>query len=125
MQTWPSTLIVDDNAAARTLIAELLRAVGADEVAQASSAEEALDLLEERRFAVIISDYRMEGMDGVAFLEALRARGDRTPMVLLSAAPDKGGVIRATHQEAVDFFPKPFRINDLVGAVERLLLVAA
>ena len=59
-------------------------------------------------------------MDGVAFVEQLRGTGNRTPVLVLSGAPDKMGVIRAARYDAVDFFPKPFEIHTLMGAMERL-----
>jgi FixJ family two-component response regulator len=71
-------------------------------------------------FSMILADYRLEGMDGVQFVEQLRATGDETPVIMLSGAPDKNGVIRATSHTKVDFFAKPFRVADLMGAMDRL-----
>jgi CheY-like chemotaxis protein len=117
----PSILVIDDNAEMLSILAELLTALGAQKVRQVTSAEEALDVLQQERFTIILSDYRLEGMDGVQFVEHLRQTGDRTPVIMLSGAPDKPGVIRATRQELVDFFPKPFRSSDLACAMDRLL----
>ena len=117
----PSILIIDDNADNLSVLAELLLAMGAGSVRQVSSAEGALEILATESFSIIISDYRLEGMDGVEFLECLRQMGNRTPVVMLSGAPDKQGIIRATKLERVDFFPKPFRMAELTCAMERLL----
>jgi DNA-binding response OmpR family regulator len=70
---------------------------------------------------LIIADYRLGGMNGVELLERLRAPGDQTPLLLLSAAPDKAGVIRAASQPKVDFFGKPIRVAELVGAMNKLV----
>jgi len=100
-----------------------MTALGAENVAEAESAEDALQLVEKQQFDLIVSDYRLEGMNGVEFLEQVRAKGNQTPVLLLSGAPDKAGVIRATQQTKADFFTKPFRIGDLTDAMEKLLKV--
>jgi DNA-binding NtrC family response regulator len=116
----PSVLLIDDESQVLDILAQLFAAVGISRVVRAGSAEEALHILQNQTFAIIVSDYRMEGMDGVAFVEQLRAAGNRTPVLMLSGAPDKMAVIRAARQPAVDFFPKPFEMQELVGAMERL-----
>jgi two-component system, OmpR family, response regulator len=103
MRTIPSILLIDDNADALETISKVLTAVGVKNVCEASSAEEAFGILKTRKFSLIIADYRLGGMDGVEFLERLRASGDQTPLLLLSGAPDKAGVIRAASQPKVDF----------------------
>jgi DNA-binding NtrC family response regulator len=116
--------VIDDETSVLELLGELFKAIGVARVRRASSAEEALRILKTERFAIIVSDYRLDGMDGVAFIEQLRSGGNRTPVLMLSGAPDKLGVIRAAHHDAVDFFPKPFEIQHLVGAMERLAQAA-
>lgn len=116
----PSVLVVDDEASVLEMLGQLFTALGVSRVQRASSAEEALDILDREQFAMIVSDYRMGGMDGVAFIEQLRDRGNTTPVLMLSGAPDKLGVIRAANQPRVDFFAKPFELRQLVGAMERL-----
>jgi DNA-binding NtrC family response regulator len=124
INTIPSVLLIDDEAQVLDILAQLFSAIGISRVVRAPSAEEALRILRNQKFAIIVSDYRMEGMDGVAFVEQLRATGNRTPVLMLSGAPDKMAVIRAARQPAVDFFPKPFEVQKLVGAMERLAAAA-
>jgi CheY-like chemotaxis protein len=120
MRSVSSALIVDDNSLALQTFGQLLRALGVDDICEASSAEEALEIVTSRKFAVILCDYRMEGLDGVQFVERIRQRGDQTPVIMLSGAADKTGVIRATQYPGVDFFAKPFEIGELTGAMERM-----
>ena len=117
----PSALVIDDNADSMSALSELLTALGSERVRAVPSAEEALEILKTESFSIILSDYRLEGMNGAEFLERLRQSGDQTPVVLLSGAPETRGVIRATGLERVDFFAKPFRLEELNGAMERLL----
>jgi CheY-like chemotaxis protein len=121
MRAIPSVLVIDDNFAALKALTSLMSALGAESVSEAESAEEALQLVGKQRFDLIVSDYRLEGMNGVEFLEKVRAQGNQTPVLLLSGAPDKAGVIRATQQTKADFFTKPFKIVDLTDAMDRLL----
>lgn len=120
MRAVPSVLVIDDNPDTLETLAALLSSLGVEDVAQAASAEVALDVLKTRRFSLIISDYRLEGMDGVEFLDALRGTGDATPVIVLSGAPDKSAVIRAISHPHADFFAKPFRMADLMVAIDRL-----
>jgi CheY-like chemotaxis protein len=103
------------------MLAELMKAWGTEKVSAVASAEEALDLLSRERFTLILSDYRLEGMDGVKFLEQVRQSGDLTPVLLLTGAPQERDIIRAVQQPNVDVFAKPFRLADLNGAMQRLL----
>lgn len=117
----PSILLIDDNAEALETIGKVLTAVGVNTVCAVGSAEAALERVKTQTFSLIIADYRLGGMDGVEFLERLRAAGDQTPLLLLSGAPDKAGVLRATRLPKVDFFGKPFRVADLVSAMDKLV----
>ena len=125
MPAIPSALVIDDNCDALDAIGQVLTASGVQSVCPAHSAEEALDILKSRRFNLVVTDYRLDGMNGVEFLETLRASGDQTPLLLLSGAPDKAGVIRAVSQPKVDVFGKPFRVAEFVEAINKLLADSA
>ncbi len=120
MRPIASILVIDDNAETLETLGSLLSVLGTKTVCQAESAERALEILKTESFSLIISDYMLEGMNGIEFLEQLRAQGNQTPILLLSGAPDKAGVLRATSHQNVDFFGKPFQMAELMGAVERL-----
>jgi CheY-like chemotaxis protein len=122
MAAIPATaLVIDDNDDALHAIGQVLEVVGVRSVRRAHSAEEALEILKTQRFNLVVADYRLEGMDGVEFLETLRASGDQTPLLLLSGAPDKAGIIRAVSQPRVDVFGKPFRVAEFVDAINKLM----
>ena len=115
-----SILVVEDNPVALKTLATLLAALGAKTVREAESAEQAMEILKHETFSVILTDYRLGGMNGVQFIEQLRSSGNQTPVIVLSGAPDKTGVMRAATYNRVDFFGKPFRMEELSGAIERL-----
>src|SRR4249920_1131282 len=77
-------LIVDDYDGMRILIAVMVHRLGLEPVT-AGSAADALQALEQGSFAGVLSDYDMPGGSGLMLLRTLRARGDQTPFVLMSA----------------------------------------
>ncbi|HXG47425.1 MAG TPA: response regulator [Methylomirabilota bacterium] len=121
MRPLPSVLLVDDNLDTLQTLSSIMAALGAKRVREAQSAESALEILRNESFTMIVSDYRMDGMDGVEFVEQLRSQGHATPVLVVSGAPDKQGVLRATRHERVDFWGKPFSVGELMGAVDRLM----
>lgn len=122
MKAISSILVVEDNPIALKTLATLLNALGVKTVSEAESAEKALELLKKQKFSLILTDYRLGGMNGVQFIEQLRGQGNQTPVIVLSGAPDKTGVMRAATYNRVDFFGKPFRMDELSGAIERMAI---
>lgn len=120
MQSIPSVLVIDDDSDALNTFTQLLRALGVKNLCRLADAESALDVMQRQQFTMVLCDYQLGGMDGTEFIERLRARGDETPVVMLSGVPDKAAVLRATTYTNVDFIGKPFRIIDLVNSMEHL-----
>ena len=79
MHPIPSVLVIDDNFETLKALTSLMSALGAEKVSEAESAEAALKLMTDHQFDLIVSDYRLEGMNGVEFLERVRAQGNQTP----------------------------------------------
>src|SRR6059036_6919 len=84
MQSIPSALVIDDNLDVLKTLRKLLNSLGVAQITEATSAEDALEVLRLQQFAVIVADYQLGGMNGVDFLEKLRDSGDTTPVLLLS-----------------------------------------
>ena len=76
-------LVVDDDAQQRADLAEIVKSLGY-EVTTAADGNEALNKLASVPVNAILTDLVMPGMDGVALLKELDARGDRTPAVVLT-----------------------------------------
>ena len=109
MKTVSSILVVEDNPIALKTLATLLSALGVETVREAGSAEKALKIVKKEKFSIILTDYRLIGMSGVQFIERLRSSGNQTPVIVLSGAPDRTGVMRAATYNRVDFFGKPLQ----------------
>jgi len=87
-------------------------------VETANNGRQALDKLSTGGFDVLILDIRMPDLDGIGVIQALRARGDKVPVILCTAALNPDAALRAIRKGVVDFLPKPVRPVDLRQAVE-------
>jgi signal transduction histidine kinase/ActR/RegA family two-component response regulator len=116
-------LILDDDLDTRRVLTAALAHMGAA-VTAVGSAREALDAVSRETPDVVVSDIRMPGEDGYAFIRKLRAlspeRGGRTPAVALTAYPrveDRARALEAGFQMHV---PKPVQPNELAAVVASL-----
>jgi CheY-like chemotaxis protein len=113
-------LMVDDNEHGLVARKTVLKQQGFDSIT-ATSAEAGLDLLETRHFDLVVTDYRMGGMDGIKFISHLRQRSPGTPVILLSGFVDALGLDeRSTGADAV-LAKSPTEAASLVRTVNRLL----
>ncbi|MCM0080401.1 response regulator [Geomonas sp. Red32] len=93
------------------------------EILTASSGEEALQLLAEAPVVrVVISDYRMPGMNGVDFLKEVCAQRPETIRIVLSGYADTAAVVAAINEGKIyKFIPKPWNDDELRLTVEKAL----
>ncbi len=83
----------------------------------------AIDRLQERAFAVIVSDYRMPGLTGVDVLSEMRRVQPQCARIMLSGQVDRDGLAGAINAAQVQrFIPKPWSDTELVMAVEAALM---
>ena len=113
-------LVVDDSPIVRDLVAELLISAGFD-VSQARDGEDALERLASRSFDVIVSDVEMPRCDGLELVRRARARGVRTPIVMVTTRGSADDRMRANELGANGYVVKTdFHEGDLVAVVTRL-----
>jgi CheY-like chemotaxis protein len=116
-------LLIDDEAAGRAVLARLLRSCGAEVVGEAGDGVVGLDLLRglgQRGVDLIITDCQMPVMDGLAFTQAVRAAGDRTPVLMLSALGHIQ-VIDAARTAGVNrYLRKPVELDALLEAIRQV-----
>ena len=110
-------LVVDDDPALLQLIAATLRDEGF-EVLAASNGRDALRLVERGEVAAIVLDLEMPVMDGRSFFQELRSRGDRTPVMLLSANQSRAARRELGADAALE---KPFEPELLTLQLRRLI----
>ncbi|HEX2717463.1 MAG TPA: sigma-54 dependent transcriptional regulator [Gemmatimonadaceae bacterium] len=111
-------VVVDDEAGLRHTTSLILREEGY-EVETFPDAESALAALAREDAAIVLSDVRMPGLDGLAFLDRYRAAAGRALVVLMSAYGDDEAAIEAIRRGAYDYLSKPFRADQLLLVVRK------
>ena len=114
-------LVIDDDARLRQVLTRLLRSGGFDTVDEAADGEEALRTLTSVHPDLILTDCQMPRMDGIAFVRQLRARGDRTPVIMLSGQGDPHLVVTAVRAGVNNYLPKPIHPDVLFEKIEQTL----
>jgi DNA-binding NtrC family response regulator len=110
-------LIVDDEAALRSAIAERLADHGFT-VVQAGSGEEALPLLAEFAFDILITDLRLPGIGGREVLDAALERYPDIIAIVITGYGTVKDAVEAIKQGAADFVTKPFQFDALLHVVQ-------
>jgi len=113
--------VVDDDRSVRFVLAEALRDAGY-RVQAFDSARSALDALaSEAAPDLVFTDVRMPGVDGLAFLDGLKARHPQLPVIVMSAYTDIASTAGAFRGGAHEFLSKPFDLDDAVALAARAL----
>ena len=113
-------LVVDDEHAVRDALRRAL-ALGGYDVQIAPGGEAALSLLRDARPDAIVLDVLMPGMDGLELCRKLRAGGDRTPVLMLTARDAIGDRVLGLDAGADDYLVKPFALEELQARLRALL----
>ncbi|MSV28267.1 MAG: response regulator [Bryobacterales bacterium] len=116
-------LIVEDSDAWTAALQIALEAIPGIQVVVATSAAEALRLLDTREFAALVTDLNMPRMDGFELIQNLRAgsRHERLPIVVISGDTDIETPRRLTQLGVSAYFPKPFSPAIVRARLEQLL----
>lgn len=118
-----AAFIIDDDEADRDSLVFLLRTEGITSRAF-PSARAFLDQLHPHQTGCIITDMRMPGMDGLAFIEALAEIGCDMPIIAVTGHGDVPLAVRTLKAGVTDFIQKPFDTDTLVDAVRSGLELA-
>jgi two-component system response regulator MprA len=113
-------LVVDDEPAVREAVERALRLDGHD-VLLAADGGEALDALGERPPDAVVLDVLMPRVDGLELCRRMRLRGDRTPVLMLTARDAVSDRVAGLDAGADDYLVKPFALDELLARVRALL----
>ncbi|MGH9351587.1 MAG: response regulator, partial [Terriglobia bacterium] len=105
-----SVLIVDDESGIRQSLSSVLRDEGYTAEAVATG-EEAVKVLAQRRFDLVMLDIWLPGMDGLATLEKIQSRANPPAVIMISGHGTIETAVRATRLGAFDFIEKPLSID--------------
>jgi two-component system, NtrC family, nitrogen regulation response regulator GlnG len=109
-------LVVDDDAAIRTVVSQALRRAGHD-VQTAETLAQLDRILATRVPDVLVTDVVLPDGDGIARVKEIGARLPQLPIIILSAQNTLTTAVRANEVGAYDYLPKPFDLDALTGAV--------
>lgn len=116
-------LVVDDMAIIRDPVAAMLKVAGHTAL-KAGNGQEALGIIDGSQVDLVLLDLAMPVMDGITFLERLRAHPEKaqTPVILLTAITDRGRIMGASNHGVQDVLLKSqFSIKELLARVQKQL----
>jgi two-component system copper resistance phosphate regulon response regulator CusR len=116
----PRILIAEDEERIVSFLEKGFQAAGYTTMA-ASTGPDALALARDDLFDLVVLDLGLPGMDGQEVLRGLRARGDRIPVIILTARDGVDDTVMGFEGGADDYVTKPFRFEELLARVRARL----
>lgn len=113
-------LVVDDEEIARSNLEHVLRREGY-QVATAASGQQALRLLEERDFDLVLTDLKMERIDGMEVLEKTKARRPEVEVIMITGFATISSAVEAVKKGAYHYIAKPYNLSEVREAVGKAL----
>jgi CheY-like chemotaxis protein len=115
-------LLIDDEKDICTLTKLNLEASGPYEVTLAYSGEEGLEKFEKENFDLVITDYKMPGMDGKEVLDRIKASHSKSPVVIFSIYHDDDSRVTQEIKSTADgIISKPIRVEQLHQVIQSTL----
>jgi putative nucleotidyltransferase with HDIG domain len=113
-------LVVDSEAHVLAMIGATLESQGY-QVHMTSSGREAIEMVEENDFDLVLTEIVIQDGNGIALMERIRGRQPQLPVVMVTAVHDISVAIDSMHRGAYDYVLKPFERERLLGTVQRAL----
>jgi CheY-like chemotaxis protein len=118
METGEKILVVDDNNVLLIVVSKMLSLLGY-EVSSADSGANGLNVFCKSNFDIVLSDYDMPGMDGVAFACSVKQCSPRTPVVIMTGAGNE--TVFSRKSTAVDeVISKPFTLAEIDETIQNV-----
>jgi two-component system chemotaxis response regulator CheY len=118
-----NVLVVDDYKTMLRIIRNLLKQIGFTNIDEATSGEEAVSLLDQNDYGLIISDWNMEPMTGLELLKHVRANDNMSdlPFIMVTAESKTENVLEAKKAGVSNYIVKPFNAETLEGKISSVL----
>lgn len=119
-------LVIDDDKLIRQLVAGFWDVLGVQDIQLEASAESGLDLLLRRHFDLVISDFELDGMNGLELIHKLRRHPDSNnpyvPVIMMTAHADRPTVFKARDAGVNAFVAKPVSHKALADKIKTVIL---
>lgn len=116
----PSVLIVDDLPSFHEMLDVVVQPVGFT-TAFATDGVTALERYKKERFDLVLADFQMVPMDGIALLREIKKVDPNAVVIIMTAHAAKSNAMAALKYGAFDFLQKPFKVDELIKALKRAL----
>ena len=114
-------LIIDDEPDMLKLLSIILREKTPYEISTTNNPLEALELIKNGGFDLVISDLKMPGLDGIEIIEAVKRLDEDTPVVIITAYGTVESASEAMLKGGFDFITKPFRKEQILFTIDKAL----
>ena len=114
-------LLIDDSKTTRRIQRGVLEELGCTEIEEAADGQDAMSRFSAFQPTLILLDWYMPNMDGLAFLKAFRKQDSTTPIIMVTTEAGKSRVIDAIRSGVNNFIIKPFTPDDLRERIEATL----
>lgn len=120
-----SVLVVEDTIPMRKLMVSVLESLGIKQISTADSGEKAFEIFQKENQDIIITDWQMERMDGIALTREVRSNlmspNRMVPIVLITGYSAWARVAEARDAGVTEFLVKPFTANDIARRIAHVI----
>jgi len=117
-------LIVDDSFTSRHIVRNMLERLGIEQFAEAENGKQALQLLNNEFFDLVVTDYNMPEMDGEQLSQLIRSQSSQAsiPVLMVTSETDQGRLAGVRQSGVSAIYDKPLTVESLRRALQRLLV---
>jgi len=112
-------LIVDDSSTMRRIIIKVLSGLGFTDVVEAADGAKAVKAAEDTQITLILMDWNMPELAGIDAVRQIRAKGSKTPIVMVTTEAEKRRVVEAIQAGINDYLVKPFTPEQLQEKIRK------
>lgn len=113
-------LVVDDSAVMRRIVIGALSKAGITNVNQVTDGKEAVAAVMVDDYDLILMDWNMPNMLGIDALKKIRAKGMKTPVIMVTTETEKSRVLEALKAGANNYIIKPFNPSEIISKIEEV-----
>jgi two-component system chemotaxis response regulator CheY len=112
-------LVVDDSSTMRRIIIKVLSGLGFTDVVEAADGAKAVKAAEDTQISLMLMDWNMPELAGIDAVRQIRAKGNKTPIVMVTTEAEKRRVVEAIQAGINDYLVKPFTPEQLQEKIRK------